>query len=87
MALVSTDAEPVRSADLFGWSVQMTDGTNKYRVLVSDEALQDLAYPPDSSLDRLNDYRTTIEATASSKLAAGSVGADRTIRVTSADVQ
>jgi hypothetical protein len=85
--LISTGAEPVRSADLFGWSVQMTDGTKNYRVLVSDEALQDLAHPPDSGLDRLDAYRDVIEAAASAKLAAGIMEADGTIRVTSADVE
>ena len=87
MALTSTDANPVRSGQTFGWAVQMQDDKgNLYRVLVSDEALQDLASPPDASISRLNDYRSRMEQAASAKLKAGQIEPDQTIRVTSADL-
>jgi hypothetical protein len=72
VALTGTDVEPIRSADLFGWAIKMEDEHgNTVRVLVSDEVLEDLASPPGNSIERLEEYRTTIERIASAKHAAG----------------
>jgi hypothetical protein len=88
VALTGTDTEPIRSADLFGWAIKMVDEDGKtVRVLVSDEALQDLESPPDYSIDRLNAYRSLIEEIASEKHTDGQQDPDGTVRVTSADVR
>jgi hypothetical protein len=87
MPLSKTDKEPVRSADIFGYAILMrSENGLPVRVLVTDEALQDLATPPDSSLNRLAEYRSHIEAVASKKYDAGNIESDGSIRVTSGDV-
>jgi hypothetical protein len=65
MALTGTQAEPVRSAKRFGYSFKMMSGNQIVPVLVTDEALQNIASPPDASLERLSQYRSQIEAVAS----------------------
>ena len=88
MALTATDTEPIRSAYIFGWAIRMqSDNGKDVRVLVSDEALHDIASPPDSSIHRLVQYRSEMEAIASGKHTAGLIEPDGTVRVTSADVR
>jgi hypothetical protein len=72
MALTGTGADPIRSVNMFGWAIRMQDkaGSN-VRVIVSDDALQDIASPPDDSINRFSEYRSTIEAMASAKHTAG----------------
>jgi hypothetical protein len=48
MALTGTDAEPVRSAKRFGYSIKMMSGDQIVPVLVTDEALQSRP-PPKAS--------------------------------------
>jgi hypothetical protein len=55
-------------------------------VVVTDEALQDIASPPDASLERLSQYRSEIEEIASQKHSAGQIEDDGSVCVTSADV-
>ncbi len=87
MPLSKTDMEPVRSAEIFGYAIPMQSENGRVvRVLVTDEALQDLASPPDSSPNRLAEYRNHIEAVASKKYDAGNIENDGSIRVTSGDV-
>jgi hypothetical protein len=71
MALAGTEAEPIRSAKVFGYSIKMMSGHQMVPVLVTDEALQDIASPPDASLERLGQYRNQIEEIASRKHSAG----------------
>jgi hypothetical protein len=88
MALTGTGADPIRSAYIFGWAIRMqADGGKDVRVLVTDEALQDMASPPDAGIDRLNEYRLEIEAIASAKHTAEQTEPDGTARITSADVR
>lgn len=87
MALFSTEIEPIRSSDPLGWTVLMTDMIKNFRVLVTDKALEELVLSPDSGLDKLNRYRSTIEEIASTKLAAGMVEKDETICIRSTDMQ
>jgi hypothetical protein len=86
--LHGTSTEPFRSAFIFGWAIRMqTDSGYYVRVLVTDEALQDMASPPDSGIDRLKEHREQIEAIASAKHAAGQIEADGTVRVTAPDLR
>jgi hypothetical protein len=88
MALIGTSTDPIRSAYFFGWALQMrTDDGRDIRVLVTDEALEGIASPRASGLDRLNEYRSRIEEIASAKHTAGHIEPEGTIRVTPADVR
>jgi hypothetical protein len=88
MSLKSTDTDPIRSEYVFGWAIRMqTDTGADVRILVTDEALQDITSNPDSGIDCLNECRSKIEEIASAKHAAGHIEADGTVRVTSADVR
>ena len=86
MALTGTEVAPVRSAKRFGYAIKMMAGDKIVPVLVTDEALQDIASPPDCSLERLSQYRIQIEDIASRKHSAGQIESDGSVCVTSADV-
>jgi hypothetical protein len=87
MALTGTGTDPIRSVNMFGWAIRMQDeGGKNVRVIVSDDALQDIASPPDDSINRLNEYRSTIEALASAKHTDRRIEKDGTILVTSLDL-
>lgn len=87
MALTGTEADPVRSAKRFGYAIKMMAEDQIVPVLVTDEALQDIASPPDYSLERLSQYRSQIEEIASRKHSAGQIESDGSVCVTSADVR
>ena len=86
MALTGTEAQPVRSAKRFGYAIKMMSGDQIVPVIITDEALQDIAFPPNASPERLSQYRSQIEAIASRKHSAGQIEADGSVCVTSADV-
>jgi hypothetical protein len=87
MALAGTGNEPMRSEYIFGWAIKMQSDDGKVvRVLVTDEALERIASPPKSGIERLREYRARMEDIASTKHTAGRIEADGTVKVTSADV-
>jgi hypothetical protein len=86
MALTSTDAEPIRSARRFGYAIKMMSGDEIVSVVVTDEALQEFASPPDAGIERLKQYRSQIEEIASQKHSAGEIESDGSVCVTSTDV-
>jgi hypothetical protein len=86
MALTGTNAEPVRTPKRFGYSIKMMSGDQIVPVLVTDEALQAIAFPPDASLQRLSQYRRQIEEVASRKHSAGQIETDGSVCVTSTNV-
>jgi hypothetical protein len=86
MALTATDAEPVRSAKRVGYAIKMMSGNQIVPVIVTDEALQDIASPPEASLERLRQYRSQIEEVASRKHSLGQIETDGSVCVTSKDL-
>jgi hypothetical protein len=60
MALIGTEAEPLRSAKRFGYAIKMMSSDQIVPVIVTDEGLQDIASPPDASPERLSLYRSAI---------------------------
>ena len=86
MALTGTGEKPIRSAKRFGFAIKMMCGSQIVPVIVTDEALQDIASPPDASEERLSQYRSQIEAIASQKHNSGKIEDDGSVLVTSADV-
>ncbi len=75
MALRFTKVTAVRSAEIFGWSVQMQDDNGTLvRVLVADK-------DHDPSGDRLNERLAEIERIATMKYAACDTDPDGTVRV------
>jgi hypothetical protein len=89
MALTGTGAEPVRSALIFGFSIDMKSGDQMVRVRVRDDALQKLACS-DNDVGRLSQfltqYRSEIEEVASRKHSADQIENDGSVCVTPADV-
>jgi hypothetical protein len=84
MPLTATDTEPMRSQFIFGWAIMMqSENAKDVRILVTDEALRNVASPPDDSISRLIQYRSEIEAIASRKYDAKLIEPDGTVRVTS----
>jgi hypothetical protein len=44
MALKGTSTDPIRPVNMFGWAIRMQDERGKnVRIIVSDDALQDIA--------------------------------------------
>lgn len=87
MALAGTGNEPMRSEYVFGWAIKMqSDDGGVVRVLVTDAALEHIASPPESGIDRVREYRARIEDIASTKHTAGRIEADGTVKVTLDDV-
>lgn len=86
MALIGTGAEPVRSAKRFGYSIKMMSADQIVPVIVTDEALQGFADPPEATLERLGRYRSQIEQIASRKHSAGQIESDGSVCVTSEDM-
>jgi hypothetical protein len=75
MALRFTKVTAVRSAEIFGWSVQMRDDNGiLVRVLVADKE-------HDPTGDQLNARRAEIERIATMKYTAGEIDSDGTVRV------
>lgn len=75
MALRFTKVTAVRSAEMFGWSVQMQDDDGKLvRVLVQDK-------DHDPTGEQLNARLAEIETIANAKYAAGDVDADGVVRI------
>ena len=51
--------------------IPMSDGDTDWTVVVTREALESIASPPEASLDRLNDYADVFARIASNKLEFG----------------
>ncbi|MBB4226368.1 hypothetical protein [Rhizobium mongolense] len=66
--------------------IPMTDIASNWLVIVTREALERVASPPDASLERLLAYADTFGEVATYKLEHGRAGEEETIWVQSADV-
>lgn len=66
--------------------IPMIDGTARWLVIVTREALEGIASPPEASVERLRDYAATFGEVATYKLEHGRAGAEETIWVQRADV-
>ncbi|MCV9967485.1 hypothetical protein OIU34_37275 [Pararhizobium sp. BT-229] len=66
--------------------VPMTDDTADWLVIVTREALEDIASPPDATLARLLEFADTFGDVATFKLEHGRAGEEETIWIQSADI-
>ncbi len=66
--------------------IPMTDETANWLVVITREALEGIAQPPDRSVERLHQYLDTFAAVATYKLEHGRAGAEETIWVQKEDV-
>ena len=66
--------------------IPMTDITANWLVIVTREALEGIASPPDASLERLLAFADTFGEVATYKLEHGRAGEEETIWVQNADV-
>jgi hypothetical protein len=66
--------------------IPMTNGSTNWLVIVTREAMEDVAAPPEISMDRLMDYCALFEKVASYKLEHGRAGSEATIWVQTEDV-
>lgn len=64
---------PRKTATMVGENghIPMSDGDTDWTVVVTREALESIASPPEASLDRLNDYADVFARIASNKLEFG----------------
>lgn len=72
--------------DRGGIAFQMADGQTKIRVLVTDEALEDIAEPPINSLERFEAFRERFAAIASERYDDRRIEPTGDVIVESADV-
>jgi len=90
MVLTGTGTEPVRSAMIFGYAIEMMFRNHPVRVIVRDEVLQKLAASPDNEVERLSQilgkYRSQIEGIASQKHSAGQIESNGSILIAATDV-
>jgi hypothetical protein len=89
MNLTSTDTNPVRLGNRFGWAFPMRTHDGKdYRVVVTDDALLAIAAPCVSGIPQLSgEYRSKIEEIASAKHSGGLKEEDGCVLITQADVE
>jgi len=66
--------------------IPMTDETANWLVVITREALEGIAHPPDGSVERLHQYLDTFAAVATYKLEHGRAGAEETIWILQEDV-
>ena len=66
--------------------IPMTDGSTDWLVIVTREAMEDVAAPPEISMDRLVAHRALFGQVASYKLEHGRAGNEATIWVQAEDV-
>jgi hypothetical protein len=86
MALTGTNEEPIRARKAFGYAIKMKAGDEVVSVVITDDALDNMAYPPDHSPEALSKHRSDIERIASAKHSAGLVEGDGSVWVKSTDV-
>ena len=67
--------------------LSMRDAGQNWLVIVTREALEDVAEPADASVDRLIDYQALFCDVATFKLEHGRAGADDTIWILAEDVK
>ena len=66
--------------------IPMSDGSTDWLVIVTREAMEDVAAPPENSMDRLTEYCALFGKVASYKLEHGRAGMEATVWVQSEDV-